>query len=330
MGVAASSPVTRPSLPPALAFVTLLVAACTGPDASNAAAPDAGPAQDIGDSGPNQAADASPTETSGPLVARIMSFNLRWDGFDDGDNAWVNRKAIVYQVLTDFAPDSVGTQEPMPRQIADIEEAIPTLDSFQFDDGAGFDRTQQILYDNTRLQRTEASGFLLVEGTNEGGYIRFCTWVRVTDQSTGRSYYHYNVHLDHRDAASRELSVVRLMKHIADRSSNAPFVVTGDFNTGEASPTMNFLRGEQALLDGSGESYTNPIPLVDTYRALYPDAPNSGTGSGFSGKQDGGKIDHVLVQAGAATISDADIVHTNVDGQYPSDHFPVTAVIEWP
>jgi endonuclease/exonuclease/phosphatase family metal-dependent hydrolase len=132
-----------------------------------------------------------------------------------------------------------------------------------------------------------------------------------------------------RDLKSREASVVRLMRHVASRNADDPFVVTGDFNTGEKSPPMEFLRGNRTLPDERGVEYANPIPLVDTYRVLYPDAPESGTASGFGGKRTGGKIDHVLVEAGAATVREAAIVHTNDDGRYPSDHFPVTAVIEW-
>lgn len=141
--------------------------------------------------------------------------------------------------------------------------------------------------------------------------------------------YHYNVHLDHRDLKSREAGVVRLMRHIAGRAGDDPFVVTGDFNTGEKSAPMEFLRGDRTLPDDHGVACENPIPLVDTYRVLHPAAPESGTAGGFRGRRTGGKIDHVLVAAGAATVRAAAIVHTQENGRYPSDHFPVTAVIEW-
>jgi endonuclease/exonuclease/phosphatase family metal-dependent hydrolase len=267
---------------------------------------------------------------SGPLSVRVMTFNLRWDGFDDRRNAWEFRRDIVYRVLNESRPDSVGTQEPMRRQVADIEAAIPTLSGYEFVNDPKYVRTQQILYRNDRLDRVEADGFLLAEGTNQGGTVRYCTWVRLRDRATGRHYYHYNVHLDHRHADSRQRSAVRLMKHIAARAHSDPFVVTGDFNTAEGSPTMKFLRGERTLPDAQGMEYANPIPLTDTFRLLHPGAPDSGTAGGFRGRRGRSKIDHVLVQAGAAKVREAQIIHTNVDGRYPSDHFPVTAVIEWP
>ena len=271
-----------------------------------------------------------PVRPPGPLAVRVMSFNLRWDGFKDGKNAWPHRRELVYRVLRESAPDSVGTQEPMIRQIQDIEDALPQLDSYRFDNDPAFPRTQQILYRGDRFDRIESDGFLVAEGTNEQGTVRYCTWVRLKDRSTGRSYYHYNVHLDHRDRQSRTQSAVRLVKHVASRATGDPFVITGDFNAPEKGPTMAFLFGKQPLPDEAGAEYVNPLPLVDTYRFLHGDAPDSGTAGGFRGNRKGGKIDHVLVAAGAATIREAAIIHTNEDGRYPSDHFPVSALIEWP
>lgn len=271
-----------------------------------------------------------PPGPPGPLVARVMTFNLRWDGFQDGANAWEHRRDLVVRVLRELGADSVGTQEPMVRQIRDVLDAVPTLAVFRFDNDPVYVRTQQILYRRDRFDRIEGDGFLVAEGKNEDGTIRYCTWVRLRDRGTGRCYDHYNVHLDHRSAASRRMSVVRLMKHVADRDVDDPFVITGDFNTGEGSPEMAFLRGERELPDETGAPCENPIPLADTYRVLHPDAPESGSGGGFRGRRDGPMIDHVFVAAGAATVREAEIVHTQAEGRYPSDHFPVTAVVEWP
>lgn len=267
-------------------------------------------------------------EARAPLRLRIMTFNLRWDGFEDHQNSWSHRRAIACRVIGAFDPDSVGTQEPMIRQIRDVVAALPRLDSYRFDNDPHFVRTQQILYRKDRFERVDGGGFLVAEGTNENGTIRFCTWVRLRERETGRCYEHYNVHLDHRSAASRRASVVRLMRHVAARTPADPFVITGDFNTREGSPEIAYLKGKGTLPDPGGGPATNPIPLVDAFRALHPDAKHVGTAGGFHGRETGPMIDHVFVAAGAAKVLEAGIVRTNQDGHYPSDHFPVTAVVE--
>ena len=52
-----------------------------------------------------------------------------------------------------------------------------------------------------------------------------------------------------------------------------------------------------------------------------------GTFNGFTGERSGDKIDAVLVSDGW-TVRDAEIVRTDEGGRYPSDHFPVSAVVE--
>jgi endonuclease/exonuclease/phosphatase family metal-dependent hydrolase len=274
--------------------------------------------------------DSSTVDTMGdradpePLTLRIMSFNLRWGGFDDGVNSWENRRELAYQVIRHFAPDSAGLQEPTTEQVADVVTAIGNLKSYEYDG-----RTQQIVYDASRFELEDAGGFLLFEGNEQRGSTRHCTWVHLVERRTGRGYYHYNVHLDHRNPRSRQLSAVRLVQAVAGRATADPFVVTGDLNASESSATMSFLRGEQTLPDELGNPVTNPVSLVDTFRVVNPGAPDVGTAGGFEGHRTGAKIDFVLVEPEIG-VDQAEIDYTNTDGSYPSDHFPVTAVITIP
>ena len=45
----------------------------------------------------------------------VMSFNMRYDNPNDGDNRWNNRKEIVAQTITDAQTDIVGTLELLHR-----------------------------------------------------------------------------------------------------------------------------------------------------------------------------------------------------------------------
>ena len=133
------------------------------------------------------------------------------------------------------------------------------------------------------------------------------------DDRQGRSFYVYNLHLDHVSQPSRERSVGLLLERIAARTPAAPVVVTGDFNTGEANPAT------QAMLK----------IFRDTFRVMYPNAEEVGTANQFTlGRTTGEKIDYVFVEPDTEVLG-AGIVRTAADGRYSSDHFPVTARIRW-
>jgi endonuclease/exonuclease/phosphatase family metal-dependent hydrolase len=53
-----------------------------------------------------------------------------------------------------------------------------------------------------------------------------------------------------------------------------------------------------------------------------------GTFHGFRGGEEGDKIDAVLRGPGWEVV-EAEIVRDHRDGRYPSDHYPVTAVLRW-
>jgi len=63
---------------------------------------------------------------------------------------------------------------------------------------------------------------------------------------------------------------------------------------------------------------------VDTFCVLHPDEADVGTFHGFKGTTTGPKIDFIFTPSNTRVV-DAAILHTNRDGHYPSDHFPVTA-----
>jgi endonuclease/exonuclease/phosphatase family metal-dependent hydrolase len=67
--------------------------------------------------------------------------------------------------------------------------------------------------------------------------------------------------------------------------------------------------------------------LIDTYREVNPiSGSHEGTREGFNGGTAGDRIDWIITTNNFATL-DAGIDRTNYSGQYPSDHYPVTAVL---
>lgn len=268
---------------------------------------------------------------------RVMSFNVRYGTAPDGENAWPKRRDLAFAVVRDFAPDVLCLQEALDFQIDELLAAVPGYVRLGVgrDDGKNQGEFSAVLYRKERLRELVSDTFWLsdtpdVPGSKHWGneITRICTWTSFVDRSAERSpqagdpalgkpvsFRVYNTHWDHQSQPARERSA-RLMTntiaaHVADK---LPVLVTGDFNAAEDNPAF------RALLGG-------PAGLADTFRKLHPQAKEVGTFHGFQGTVAGGKIDAILASRHWQVL-DAEIVRTQRDGRFPSDHFPVTAVVQ--
>ncbi|MFC1637132.1 endonuclease/exonuclease/phosphatase family protein [Planctomycetota bacterium] len=272
------------------------------------------------------------------LDVRIMSFNIRYGTANDGENRWPNRRQMVFDVIRDHKSDVVGLQEALKFQIDEILEAVPDLGMIGVgrDDGKTKGEYSAILYNGGRFSVDESGTFWLSDMPDVPGSItwgnactRICTWARFVERKTGKAFYAFNVHLDHVSQPSRERSAVLLAQHIRGREHPDPFVVTGDFNVGETNSAVLYLTGKTRLGGGGKWEHANPVPMVDTFRVRHPSAGDVGTFNRFKGNRTGEKIDYVFAPT-SAKVYEAQILPDNVDGRYPSDHFPVVARLRLP
>jgi endonuclease/exonuclease/phosphatase family metal-dependent hydrolase len=268
-----------------------------------------------------------------PLEVSVMSFNIRYGMAGDGENRWENRRQMVFDTVGKYDPDVVGLQEALGFQIDEICKALPqyAMIGVGRDDGKTKGEYSAILYRRERFEVEQGGTFWLSDTPEIPGSItwgnactRICTWARFVERKTGRAFYHYNLHLDHISQPSREKSVVLLAERIRTRKNSDPFVVSGDFNAGENNPAILFLKGKATVPGKDNANVGNPVPMVDTFRVLHPDANDVGTFNGFKGDGTGEKIDFVLTTSDVQAL-DAQIIRDNVNDRYPSDHFPVTA-----
>ncbi len=266
----------------------------------------------------------------GPKV-KIMTFNIRVGTANDGEDAWDKRKNLVYQVFETTDADFVGVQEALNFQLVAIDAAVPAYNRIGVgtEDGKTKGPINAIYYRKSRFSVKQSDTFWLSNTPNEPGsqtwgnkFPRAVTWGRFIEKKTDYTFYVYNTHFDHVSQNSREKSAVLLSQKIADRQASMdPFAVTGDFNAGEGNLATKFLKGD-AKIDGQA----NEVRMRDTFRVIKPDADNVGTAHGFQGGTGGNKIDYVYVPP-KQKVNSAYINHFNVDGRYPSDHFPVVGVV---
>lgn len=259
------------------------------------------------------------------LTLKVVSYNIRYGAAPDGPDHWENRKGEVARLLREHEADVVGLQEALRGQLDDLASMVQGYGEIGVgrNDGKTKGEYAAILYRKDRFSVVESGTFWLSDtpetpGSRSWGnrITRICTWARLRDEPTGRTFYVFNTHLDHESQPSRERSVDLIARRIAERPHAAdPVVVTGDFNAGESNPVI-------AAMTAGGF-------VRDSFRVLHPDASPAGTFTSFRlGNVETEKIDYVFVSEGIEVL-EADIIRTSRDGRYPSDHFPVTARVRW-
>ena len=250
---------------------------------------------------------------------RVMTFNIRYGTAQDGDNAWQLRRALTFRAIRDYAPNVLGVQEALRFQLDEIRRELPQYGEVGVgrDDGIEKGEYSAILFDRRRLTPLESGTFWLSDTPETPGSMswgnritRIVTWARFRDRN-GTTFYVFNTHWDHESQPSRERSALLTLERIRRRAAaNDPVLITGDFNAGESNPAF------RSLLNG----------FSDTFRALHPNAQQTGTFHAFRGERNGDKIDAILASPEWQPI-EAAVVLLAEDGRYPSDHFPVTATI---
>jgi endonuclease/exonuclease/phosphatase family metal-dependent hydrolase len=258
----------------------------------------------------------------------VMSFNIRYGRAADGDDHWQHRADLVVETIAAEDPDLLAVQEALRFQLDYLGAALPHYGEIGVgrDDGIEAGEYAAILYRRDRLEPVAQGTFWLSDTPDVPGSMswgnritRICTWARFADTRTGDEFTVYNAHFDHESQPSRLRSAELLVERMEAEGGTASTIVLGDFNAGEDNPARRILVATRA-----GPTTATTLPLIDTYRALHPASAGEGTFNGFSGDTSGARIDAILASSDW-TVLEADIVHTERSGRYPSDHFPVTA-----
>lgn len=262
-------------------------------------------------------------------VLRVMTFNIRYATADDGENSWDHRKELLLATIHQFDPDLLGTQEVLATQADFLAENLAgyTLIGVGRDDGRRRGEFSAVLYRAKRFEPVSSGTFWLSQTPEAPGskswdssLPRIATWVKLRDrQAGGREICYLNTHWDHRGNEARAQAGSLIRKWLTENAGGMPAIVTGDLNATETHAGLRAL----VAADGKGPR------LVDAYRLVHPEpGAEESTFHNFSGGRRGRRIDFILMSP-AFQATEAAIDHANQDGRYPSDHFPVTAVLRY-
>jgi endonuclease/exonuclease/phosphatase family metal-dependent hydrolase len=274
---------------------------------------------------PLAASAAEPRRDAAEL--RVMSFNIRYGTAPDGDNGWPKRQEMVVRTIADFGPDLLGVQEALDFQIDYLLENLKGYETLGVgrDDGKREGEFSSVFYKAQRFEKLDGETFWLSEAPEKPGskswdssLPRVVTWVKLKEKESGAEMHFFNTHFDHRGREARRRGAELLRKRIEALGEKARVIVSGDFNCAAED-------GPHGVLLGKNDAAPK---LLDSFRERHPErGPDEATFHGFSGRKRGVRIDWILHTTDWKT-KQAAIDRREFEGRYPSDHFPVTAVLD--
>ncbi len=260
---------------------------------------------------------------------KVMSFNIRYGTANDGSNHWNKRNEMVVETINVFGPDLLGIQEALKFQTKFLKQRLPNHEFFGRGRQAKPNQGEYcgVFYRRARFSFVSGSHFWLSETPEQPGskswdssLPRMVSWVRLKDkQSANHEFIFANTHFDHRGAEARRQSAAVVREQLINRFADTPIILSGDFN---ARPTD---QPYKILTTGANNEHRQ---LLDSFRVTYPDpSPTESTISAWTGRRKGNRIDWILHSPDFIAVN-ASINYHNQAGRYPSDHYPVDAVIK--
>ena len=262
-----------------------------------------------------------------PLPLRVMCFNVRCSSaMGDGENHWSKRREVLFRTIERFDPDLLGLQEVISDQADEIRARFAKTHTFVGvgrEDGKRKGEFAAILFRSNRFELLDQGHIWLSEQPESPGSVswdssltRMASWVKLRDKQNGSrgEFIFLNTHFDHIGEIARLESAKLLEKRLNELSNGRLAVIfAGDLNcTEDDSPLPVLLQR-----------------LADAYRKVHPRRePDEQTFHGFEGETQGSRIDFIL-HSPQFHATQCDIDRSNEAGRYPSDHFPVTCIMNW-
>lgn len=249
----------------------------------------------------------------------VMSYNVRNNRADDGENAWDIRRVATPAMLDAVRPDIFGIQEAYPEQEQYIVESSPRYAAFGVgrNDGAEDGERASVIYNREVLEMLDGGTWWLSETPDvpstgwDAKYPRTATWTLMKDLRTGKRFYFVNTHLDHKGAQARREGLSMIVRKIREMNPDIPMVLTGDFNVQPGDPCLEALDG--LMLDAR------------TTAARTEDTPSSNAFRAGGHKT----IDYIYYSGFSGADSFRVVKDTFAGIPYISDHYPVVATLSF-
>ena len=222
----------------------------------------------------------------------VGTYNMRLHINEDEErgNCWAKRCQVICDQLNFEHPDIFGTQELLVSQLHDL---VRSLDNYAYigvarEDGKEAGEYAAIFYDKNRLTLLDSGNFWLSETPSkpskgwDAACVRICTWGKYKDKNSGKTFFFFNLHMDHIGVVARREAAKLVVSRIKKIAGTKNVVLTGDFNVDQNNEIYQ-------IFSKSGI-------LRDSYTATRLRFAENGTFNNFDpGIKTDSRIDHVFV-----------------------------------
>ncbi len=248
-----------------------------------------------------------------------MTYNVYISG--TGELSPESRAPFVIENIKSVSPDSFGLQEA---DEAWIERIAAGLSDYAYV-GHGRDRdlggeASPIFYKKDKFELVDSGTFWLSKTPDKPSrgwdamLNRVCTYAILKDKETGFIYAHFNAHFDHLGVIARQNSIALVSCKIAEICPNLPIVFSGDLNDSEG-----------------GDMYKKALSIgfIDT-KKIAESTMDCATYHGYSASTEESRpmpIDFIFTNSFAVKADSYEVIKTQYNGNYASDHHPVVSKI---
>ena len=235
---------------------------------------------------------------------------------------WYYQKRMIKDLLVQFKPDVMGTQELSILEQKDLGKYIPGYSWFGEGAGPGVGAEVNTIMFNIKTVKLLKSGTFWLNPTKEryargwdSAYPRIATWGFFEHLKTGKKFYVYNTHLDNKSGLARQKGARLILDEMIKNPEVHAFFM-GDLNSYSNAPWIKSVM--QSPLYGEARSAAKKV------YAKYD-------GTVLSWKQDiqfgqkGESIDWIFFNLPKKTTILNYAIIIRDDKKIASDHLPVMA-----
>lgn len=261
----------------------------------------------------------------------VTTYNILFDTRDDElpeIHRWPNRKGRLIQAIRALDSDIVCVQEMTPNQRRALVMEIGHIYTCF---GTNHRMINGILFKKNRFTPIDSA----VIPTGKYNHI---SYLKLRDLKEGKNLIILNTHLNFsseqlRAAQAAIIHALAAALLLGDPSTQ--LIVTGDMNTFPNRPELSlpFYDGDKILETIQGNllrdsreiSQSPPLGPASSFTNKGPGDTRPFEGTGVEGVI----LDHIFVSPGVEVTS-SKVSPMKIDGEFPSDHMPLTALVNIP